>query len=255
MALKAIVDTLDAVPEAVRGEYEQRDGKFVLKVEGAEDAYAGGIKRNRDEALSEKKKLQDRLQAFGDLTPEEAQRLRDLEKGLKEKKAKDEGDFASLKEQLVAEHKKEIEKRDAHATKLEKALDRVAIDDAATTAIAKLEGRPTLLLPHVRRYLKRVEEGDDFKVIVVDDKGNPRVSGTNGDLMTVDQLVAEMKTKDEYAGGFKGSGASGSGAGGSGPVATGDKILITRADGRDPAKYRAAKARAEKEGKTLDWAD
>ena len=63
MALKAIVDTLDAVPEAVRGEYEQRDGKFVLKVEGAEDAYAGGIKRNRDEALSEKKKLQDRLQA------------------------------------------------------------------------------------------------------------------------------------------------------------------------------------------------
>ena len=114
---------------------------------------------------------------------------------------------------------------------------------------------PTLLLPHVRRYLKRVEEGDDFKVIVVDDKGNPRVAGANGDLMTVEQLVAEMKTKDEYAGGFKGTGASGSGAGGSGVTSTGDQILITRADGRNPAKYQAAKERAAKEGKTLGWAD
>ncbi|MGH9884381.1 MAG: hypothetical protein ACREBE_02560, partial [bacterium] len=36
MALKAVVDSLDEIPEGIRGEYEEVDGKFRLTVDGAD---------------------------------------------------------------------------------------------------------------------------------------------------------------------------------------------------------------------------
>src|SRR4051794_27617528 len=36
MALKAIVETIDSVPEAVRGLYKEAEGKFILDVESVE---------------------------------------------------------------------------------------------------------------------------------------------------------------------------------------------------------------------------
>ena len=37
MGLKAILETLDEVPEALRAFYVERDGKFVLDADGVED--------------------------------------------------------------------------------------------------------------------------------------------------------------------------------------------------------------------------
>lgn len=37
--MKAVLDNLDGIDESLRGEYEQRDGKFYLKIEGAPHGY------------------------------------------------------------------------------------------------------------------------------------------------------------------------------------------------------------------------
>jgi hypothetical protein len=42
MALKAVVENVTEIPEALRGEYEQRDGKYVLKLEGAPPGFVPG---------------------------------------------------------------------------------------------------------------------------------------------------------------------------------------------------------------------
>ena len=50
MSLQLTVDTIDSLPEAVREFYEERDGKFSLKVEGIEDTSGlkSALKRERE---------------------------------------------------------------------------------------------------------------------------------------------------------------------------------------------------------------
>lgn len=67
MALKAIVDTLDGVPEALRGEYIEKGGKFELQVEGMKTQ--GDIDRLNSALTKERndhKAVRDRLSMLGD---------------------------------------------------------------------------------------------------------------------------------------------------------------------------------------------
>lgn len=67
MALKAILDNLDGVPEALHGEYVEKDGKFELQVEGMKTQ--GDIDRINGALQKEKKDhkaLQTRVALLGD---------------------------------------------------------------------------------------------------------------------------------------------------------------------------------------------
>jgi hypothetical protein len=71
--------------------------------------------------------------------------------------------------------------------------------------------------------------------------------------MSFEDLVTEMQDQDDYAGAFDGSGASGGGATGGGRNGgPGGSIRLSREAAKDPAQYRAAKARAEDEGRPLE---
>jgi len=77
MALKVILDSLDDVPEAVQSEYVEKDGKFVLQLDGAysaidRDNLQKALKKERDEHKTAKQ----RLQKYGELTPEALEELR-----------------------------------------------------------------------------------------------------------------------------------------------------------------------------------
>lgn len=75
--MKAVVESLDAVPEVNRGEYEQRDGKFVLKLEGDHPEVAGHrnkVAEFRDNNIRLMKDLDaatGKLKAFDGVDPNE----------------------------------------------------------------------------------------------------------------------------------------------------------------------------------------
>lgn len=262
MGLAAKVEKLDAVPEAQRGLYKELEDKsgFVLDVDGGEDVFAAGLKRNRDQVLTEKKKLEGELGAFKGLglAPEKIKELVDAHTKAEEEKQRAAGNFEELRKQLIEKHNGDLSKATAREQKLLRVIENNLASKEAAAAITKLGGNATLLLPHVMQEIRVVEDGDDFKAIVVAKDGKtPRIKNGSGDAMTIEDLVAEFKERKEYGGGFAGTGASGSGAGRTAEPGRqeGGKILISRADAKDNTKYEAAKERAKREGKELAFAD
>ncbi len=78
MALDMIVESLDSVGEAFRGEYVERDGKFVLDVTGAfsevdRNKLQESLRKERDDHKSTRGKLK----AFGENTPDSFTTLSD----------------------------------------------------------------------------------------------------------------------------------------------------------------------------------
>ena len=117
----------------------------------------------------------------------------------------------SIKEQLMTAHKQEIDTRDTKITGLNAALDTALVDNAITEALtdSEVKGNPALLTPIMRKGVKRVERDGAQVVVVVDDKGVPRVNG-QAQNMTPKELALELKGVKEYQGAFEGSGHAGS---------------------------------------------
>lgn len=245
MTLLAIVEQLDTVPESLRTYYEPTpDGKHRLKVTGAEEAFAPGLKRNRDELLAENAKTKAQLQQFANVDPAEFQRLKSEAQQRAEQKAKDEGDFASLRQQMVDRHAEEKNALMGRTSKLESELDLVLRQDRARAALTGKTDTPDLLMPHILAQTKTLEDlaTGRYRTVVVDAKGNARIANASGAEMTLDDLVAEMSATPMYAPAFKGSGASGSGAaGGNGSTshAAGAGAVRSKADLRTDAEKTA----------------
>ena len=116
------------------------------------------------------------------------------------------------KEQLITEHNKAMDVKDLVINKLTGQVSKHLIDSTATTALAAHKGNVHLLLPVIKNQVKMTEVNGEYKAQILDGNGHARIGNTNGDLMTMDQLVAEMKAKPEFAGAFEGTGSSGGGA-------------------------------------------
>jgi hypothetical protein len=213
MALKATVDSLEAVPEAVRGEYEAKDGKFVLKIEGAEDV--SGLRKNRDDILTEKQRVAaelDKYKAMG-LAPEKIKELADAAQKAEEERQKAEGNWDTLKNTLNEQHKGQLAEKDKAIGGLTSQVEELMVDNVATQAITAEKGDAKLLLPHIKAHTKVVQESGKFVTKVVDEKGNVRIANDgSGNPMTIAQLVVEMKADQSFGRAFDGSGATGSGA-------------------------------------------
>jgi hypothetical protein len=252
MSLKAIVETIDVVPEAARGFYQEQDGKFILQVEPV-DGFAledvAGLKSTLGKELTLRKKLEKDVLKFKDIDPDKA---RDALAKLEELGSLDpakEADkiantkFEAAKAQLLERHNGELQTRDGKIGKLTKTVENLLIDQAATAALAEAKGSVDLLLPHVQRHT-RVRENDDgsFVVEVVDKAGNARIGNGRGDPMTIKELVQEMRQSDAFGRAFEGSGQSGSGtrpnSGGGNP---GGRITWDDLQGTTPAQ-RAKRA-------------
>jgi hypothetical protein len=202
-----VIDKLEDVAEELRGLYSEKDGKFHLDVDGIEDT--GGLKR----ALQAERKAREDLdkkikkwEALGKTDEEIAELIRKLDED-EHKDAEKKGEWEKLRAQMNEKHAKELAKRDEQISALRGRLNAELVDAKATSAIAAQKGVPDLLLPHVQRHVK-VDE--NFNVLVVDAKGDPRVNG-KGEPLSISELVAEMKSTETYGRAFEGTGHSGGG--------------------------------------------
>lgn len=234
MSLKAILDTLDGLPDGMAEHYTEiadgtNAGKFrldVTSVGGLTLEDTTGLKTSLQEARGERDRLKERLKGLGDLDATavraKLERLTELESidptkeadKLAEQKAK------ARIEQMAEHHRHEIEAKD-------RVIRKIVIQDAATQAIAKANGNPRALLPHVTSSLD-MEMGDDgsVRVYVKDDKGNRRIRDGSGADMGIDDFVAELRSSEDFGFAFKASGHSGGGSTGSdgqSPTQKGDK--------------------------------
>ncbi|MCU1752155.1 hypothetical protein [Pseudomonas sp. 6D_7.1_Bac1] len=203
--LKFQLDSLDGVDEAVRALYTEKDGKFVLGIEGLpQPEDVSGLKAQVQTLLDEKKSEQRKRQEAEDaarLEREEAARksgnVEELEKSWSEKYTRREAELNGMLEQERGTLGNQI--RDL-------TVGRTATDIASALAIP---GSSKALLPHIERRLS-VEQRDGKPVVVVLDQQGKLSAAT------LDELKAEFANDTAFAPLIAGSKASGGGAGGAG---------------------------------------
>lgn len=235
MKLNPVLESLDSLPEDFRENYAQgEDGKYHLTLlgeyipkESVEDV--SGLKKalgqERDAAAAAKRRLKELEEQYGGVDLEEIKKFNEEKQRLEEEKAKQEGRWDDLKRQLNEAHKGELTKRDEQIAAMQSTLENFLVDGEASRAIAGEDGYTALLLPHVKSQTRVVQtDSGQYTVRVVDAEGKPRVNA-QGDYMTINELVSEMRTDEQFSAAFKakqrpGGGGTppgeGSGAGGGG---------------------------------------
>lgn len=218
MALPAVVESLDEIPEIARDEYRQdADGKrFVRDAvagagEGGEDL--GALKRALEREKAEGRKWRRVADERRDIDPEEYKTLKAEKEEREHAKALEKGQFEKLLSQKDEVYRREKETLEAERQSALAAVQEYVVDAQANAAIATLKGRPKLLLPLVRAQLKAIKgEDGKYRVAVLDSDGEERRNPKTNEPMTVAELVAEMKADPEFGGAFEASGATGGGA-------------------------------------------
>lgn len=203
--LKFQLDSLDGVDESVRAFYTEKDGKFVLGIEGLpQPEDVSGLKSKVEELLGEKKAAEKARKDAEDqarLEREEAARksgnVEELERSWSEKYNRREAELNGTLEQ----------ERTTLSTQIrDLTVGRTATDIASALAIP---GSAKALLPHIERRLS-VEQRDGKPVVVVLDQQGKLSAAT------LDELKAEFANDTAFAPLIAGSKASGGGAGGAG---------------------------------------
>ncbi len=203
--LKFQLDSLDGVDESVRSLYTEKDGKFVLGIEGLpQPEDVSGLKSKVEELLGEKKAAEKARKDAEDqarLEREENARksgnVEELEKSWSEKYNRREAELNGMLEQ----------ERGTLSTQIrDLTVGRTATDIASALAIP---GSAKALLPHIERRLS-VEQRDGKPVVVVLDQQGKLSAAT------LDELKAEFANDTAFAPLIAGSKASGGGAAGAG---------------------------------------
>ena len=230
--LKTRVESLEAVPEAYRGAYEEQDGKYVLNTEADGDFELIDSSPLKGKLSTLRKRADDlqgrlgELDKFEGLDPDAAREALEKVKNWdgenldfnEEMQRK----LKSQKDQMAAKFQEELGKASARSEKLTGKLTRTLVDNAAIIAIKELEGDAELLLPHVRSRVHVIEENDDFKPVVLDELGEPAYDG-EGNNVSIKSYVKGLQKK--FPGAFKGAGSTGSGSKAGGAAAPGPKEM------------------------------
>ncbi|WP_460410432.1 MULTISPECIES: hypothetical protein [unclassified Pseudomonas] len=203
--LKFQLDTLEGVDETVRALYTEKDGKFVLGIEGLpQQEDVSGLKAKVDELLGEKKAAEKKAREAEDaarLEREEAARksgnVEELERSWTEKFTRREAELNGMLEQERGTLSGQI--RDL-------TVGRTATDIASALAV---QGSAKALLPHIERRLSVEQREGKPVVVVLDAQGKLSAA-------TLDELKAEIANDAAFAPLIAGSKASGGGAGGAG---------------------------------------
>ncbi|KRP70164.1 MULTISPECIES: hypothetical protein [Pseudomonas] len=213
MGLKYQLDTLDGLDDSVKSLYTEKEGKFVLGIEGLpQPEDVTGLKSKVEELLGEKKaaeKARKDAEEQARLEREEAARksgnVEELEKSWSEKYNRREAELNGMLEQ----------ERGTLSTQIrDLTVGRTATDIASALAIP---GSAKALLPHIERRLS-VEQRDGKPVVVVLDQQGKLSAAT------LDELKAEFANDTAFApliAGSKASGGGAAGAGGGGGAAKG----------------------------------
>lgn len=215
------VEKVETVPEQFRGLYSPTDdGKFDVdpKFKPVADALVGFNRTTKQLRQDLKTKTNpidlSPLAEFGDSPAAIREAINTKIEELTTAGGKDAAKIAaqleSQKNGLLTAHQRELQARDTRATALQNQLYGLMVENAATSAVAELKGVPELLMPFIKQQVKVSEADGQFVVNVLDASGEPRY-GATGQLMTIKELVAEMKANEKYGRLFESEAGGGGG--------------------------------------------
>lgn len=180
-----------------------------------------GLKNKRDELLESVKELKAKQVPDGlDLSGYETY-LSEKDKLEQEKREAEEArliasqNWDKLKDQMNDSHQKAIDalknQNSQELSLYKQALEKELIENVAIKAIDKEKGNSTLLLPHIKPFLKTEfdEATKSFNTVIVDEKGGPKLDPETGNPYTVKKLISDFKSNDAFAGAFPQSSGSG----------------------------------------------
>ena len=207
------VDALDKVPTDFQAFYvEGDDKKFKIddKFKNVAKAIDGLNKTAKTLRSGEKdlKALVEGFKALGDTPEEVKQKLDDLNTQLT---SKEKINPEKIKEEITKSFEGKMKEKDDKLSAKDKAIHKYLVTSQATAAIAEAKGIPDLLLPHIEKQVKVVEDNGDYKVTVVDSAGETRY-GATGSALTIAELVAGMKSDKVFGRAFESESNGGGGA-------------------------------------------
>jgi hypothetical protein len=220
--LKLQVEKLDDVDENLRSLYEEKEGKFSLKVDGLEDT--GALKRAKEHEKSLR-------QAAEKSAREEREAREALDKKIEElqgKKHKDNGDIEALEKSWGDKLAKEKAKDAEEISRRDGWLRELTVNSSAQGLAAELavEGSSKALLPHIQaRLAMEMRDGRPVAVVLGLD-GKPSA-------LTIEDLKNEFINDAAFAPlivGTKAAGAGSNGGKGGGATSSVDPSKMTTAE-------------------------
>lgn len=206
------VEALDKVPADFQSFYVEKDGKFTVDDRFKNVAKSiDGLNKTNKTLRGNDKTARDSIAAWSALG-ESPEAVTAMISDLNEKLAKGEKiNPEKIKEEVAKSYDGKIKEKDAKIEGLTGAVRKHLITSVATSAIAEAKGVPELLLPHIERQVKMVEDKGEFKVVVVDSDGETRY-GSGGSPLTIAELVSSMKADKVYGRAFESETPGGGGA-------------------------------------------
>lgn len=232
MSIKMFLDSLEGVPDTLANLYEkQADGKFRLKLDGAEDT--GALKRAKDHEKAARKKAEDEARELREKIEALAEERDNLHRGAIPKGDVDKLE-ASWKEKLAAKEKELSDQISA----LQNNVQTMLVDNVAHSLASEISKSPALMIPHIKGRLA---------VDYVDGKPATRVLGADGSpsALTLEELKKEFVANPVFAPVIIASKASGGSSDdrNGGSSATGTKLDYATASPKElAAAIRAKKA-------------
>lgn len=227
-------------------------------------ASEAGLVAKRDELLGEVKLLKEKFAPFADLGEKDITDLRALQAQVSdaaEKELLKEGKIDELIDRRLKattdNFEKQRKEQETETGSLKALLNKSNEKVASLTINASLQAEATKAGARPEAIEDIIRSGRD--VFKLDDELKPVPRGPDGEILknkegeviTPALFVDDLKKTKPYY--FPGSGGGGA-PGGSGEIAEGD-FTITKTEANDVEKYRAAKDRAQKAGKTLQILD
>lgn len=222
--LKLELDKLDGLDDAVKSFYEEKDGKFRLKVDGVPDV--SGLKNKVDQLLTEKKEADRKAKEAAEAA--EAERQAALAKS---------GDIDALRQSYEAKLTKREKELMEQLTGLQSQVHGLTVGQTAMAVAVELamDGSSDVLLPHVKQRLSMEIVDGQAVTRVLDKAGKPSA-------MTIEELKTEFAANPAFAPIIKASKAAGGGASGgnnSGGGAPKSKASLTGAQSERVAALKA----------------
>lgn len=248
MAIKAIVQSLDGIPESLKGEYKPIEGGqgFALDLDSVEEhPRVGALKRAKDHEKREgdtaRLALKEATERLNALTGEHETLTKEFEERLRTTVGSKEKDLERLDQSWGQKLQKATEEAKAQIAQRDAALAKVLVMDKAREIVANMNPAAPeyvdVILPHVVQRLTVELTSDGARTRVVDADGKPTAD-------SVSELTEHFKVDKRFAPLLTGSRASGGSANGgnSGGAGSAGKIDLTKATLEEKAAYYKAKA-------------
>lgn len=194
MALKRKIkkEEFEKLSEVLQAEYVEKDGDYVLDVEGIEDT--GPLKRAKIREQERRKELE-----------KEADQLREKLEKIESDDAYKRGDIEKLQKGWDSERSKIQEKYESDISAKSLYIETTLVDNVALKFANEHFTKPGLVLPHIKSRLQAVGINENNpKTVILDSAGKP----SNLDL---EGLKKEFVDNPEFSDIMVGSNATGSG--------------------------------------------